>query len=71
MIYSDAGFGDVPDHQQGVGCKQRRLRRINHTSQGEAIEGNNAYYTLMVDQGALTDLAMNRSVRYGLGSWEE
>jgi len=33
------------------GFEKRRLRRINNTSQGEAIEGNAADDSLMVDQG--------------------
>ncbi len=33
------------------GAEERRLRRISHTSQGGAIEGNEADDALMVDQG--------------------
>jgi hypothetical protein len=33
------------------GAKERRLRRINNTPQGEATEGNIADDALMVDQG--------------------
>jgi hypothetical protein len=33
------------------GAKERRLRRMTNTPQGEAIEGNAADDTLMVDQG--------------------
>jgi hypothetical protein len=33
------------------GAEERRLRRISNTPQGEAIEGNAADDTLMVDQG--------------------
>ena len=33
------------------GVEERRLRRITNTPQGEAIEGNTADDTLMVDQG--------------------
>ena len=32
-------------------AEERRLRRISNTPQGEAIEGNAADDTLMVDQG--------------------
>jgi hypothetical protein len=32
-------------------AEERRLRRMNNTPQGEAIEGNVADDTLMVDQG--------------------
>ena len=41
------------------GAEERRLRRISHTSQGGAIEGNPAGGTddaLMVDQGPRHDL---------------
>jgi len=62
IIYFDEGFGDIPDHQQGIRCKskipdfergaeERRLSRIDNTSQEGAIEGNAADGTLMVDQG--------------------
>ena len=34
------------------GAEERRLRRISHTSQGGAIEGNAADDALMVDQRA-------------------
>jgi hypothetical protein len=33
------------------GAKERRLSRINNTTQGEASEGNAADDALMVDQG--------------------
>jgi len=33
------------------GAEERRLRRIRNTPQGEAIEGNVADDTLMMDQG--------------------
>ena len=33
------------------GAEERRLRRMNYTPQGGAIEGNAADDTLMVDQG--------------------
>jgi hypothetical protein len=33
------------------GAEECRLRRISNTPQGEAIEGNAADDTLMVDQG--------------------
>ena len=32
------------------GAKERQLRRINNTPQGEAIEGNETNDTLLVDQ---------------------
>ena len=35
------------------GAKERRLSRINNTTQGEASEGNAADDALMVDQGAV------------------
>jgi hypothetical protein len=35
------------------GAEERRLRRMSNTPQGEAIEGNAADDTLMVDQGQL------------------
>ena len=38
------------------GAEERRLRRMNYTPQGGAIEGNAADDTLMVDQGMLPDL---------------
>ncbi len=38
----------------GVREKQH-LRRINHTTQGDATEGNKAGGILMVDQGILDD----------------
>jgi hypothetical protein len=38
------------------GAEERRESRINHTSQGGAIEGNAAEDTLMVDQGVSTPI---------------
>jgi hypothetical protein len=43
-------------------AKERRLRRINNTPQGEANEGNAADDFLMVDQGLfLLDCVRNLS----------
>jgi hypothetical protein len=42
------------------GAKERRLSRINNTTQGEASEGNAADDALMVDQGMEHDVAILR-----------
>lgn len=43
------------------GAKERRLRRMRNTLQGEAIDGNAADDTLMVDQEAFGKL---RTITY-------
>jgi hypothetical protein len=47
-------------------AKERRLRRISNTPQGEATEGNTADDTLMVDQGVfgLTNSVIRADIRH-------
>jgi hypothetical protein len=39
------------------GAEERRLRRISHTSQGGATEGNAADGALLVDQGIIHEIS--------------
>ncbi|MBW1941268.1 MAG: hypothetical protein JRJ51_00355 [Deltaproteobacteria bacterium] len=47
------------------GAEERRLRRMNDTPQGGAIEGNAADDTLMVDQGWRTPFDTFGNDMYG------
>jgi len=42
-----------------LGAEERRLSRMNNTSQGGATEGNAADDALMVDQGGQKKIALN------------
>jgi len=46
------------------GAEERRLRRMNYTPQGGAIEGNAADDTLMVDQGGYFPIDSGACFRY-------
>jgi hypothetical protein len=64
MLIKDFGYFLGTSKVLDARAKERRLRRINNTPQGEATEGNAADDSLMVDQGMASCLTYKSIIPY-------